>query len=68
MALEQRTSICNLRMGHVKSEIGNLKGISLIDGCAYMGSQAVLMLFGWMAFYIFAYTGVFLLAWDSTSR
>lgn len=68
MGLEQRATMCNLRMGKVKQEIGNVKGLILVDGCAYMGSQAVLMLFGWFAFYVFAYCGVFLLAWDSTSR
>jgi len=67
MGLEQRTTMCNLRRGKVKQEIGNVKGLVLIDGCAYMGSQAVLMLFGWFTFYVFVYCCVFFLAWDSTS-
>ena len=68
MAMEQRATICNLRVGKVKTEIGDVKALSLTDGCAYMGSQAVLMLFGWFAFFVFCYTGIFFLLWDSTSR
>ena len=44
------------------------QAVTLADGCAYLGSQAVLILFGWGAFYVFAYTGVFFLLWDTTSR
>ena len=68
MGIEQRTTICNLRMGLVKKEIGNVKSIRLIDGCSYLGSQAILMFFGWFAFYVFAYTGVFALSWNTTRR
>jgi len=44
------------------------QGVTLVDGCAYFGNQAVLMLFGWGVFYVFVYTGVFFLLWNSTSR
>ena len=68
MAIEQRETICNLRMGAIKKEVGDLKQIPLIDGCAYLGSQGILMCFGWFAFFVFAYTGLFSLSWDTTRR
>jgi hypothetical protein len=44
------------------------QGLTLVDGCAYFGNQAILVLFGWGVFYVFVYTGVFFLLWNSTSR
>jgi hypothetical protein len=68
MAREQRATICNLRLGKVQTEVGNVKRLSLIEGSAYMGNQAVLMLFGWVTFYVFAYSTCFMLAWNNTRR